>query len=136
MATEFKVTRFDDAEYVSYGEKSDLRVLIGDENRSTPIRTALQTCQPGYQVPYHSHPYTEYLILLKGSAEFDIEQNGVQSVVLQQGDTVELPAGVWHAFRTSDEEETQLLGIHISPERIVNYRDGVRTDSRGFRIES
>jgi quercetin dioxygenase-like cupin family protein len=130
----FRVKRLADAELVSYGPSSELRVLIGDEQRSTPIRTALQTCQPGYHVPVHCHPYTEYLIVLEGGAEFSIEQDGIQKVTLHKGDTVELPAGLWHAFTTSQTEVTQLLGIHISPDRIVNYKPGVKTDSRGFRV--
>lgn len=134
--SEFRVKRIDEAEYVSYGPGSDLRVLIGDAEQSTPVRSALQTCQPGYDVPFHSHPYIEYLIVLEGSAEFRIEVDGMQKVVLHKGDTVELQPGVWHAFTTDPNEVTQLLGIHISPERIVNYKPGVKTDARGFRIES
>ncbi len=131
----FRVKRLADAEAVSYGPQSDLRVLVGDEQQSTPIRAALQTCQPGYDVPFHCHPYIEYLIVLEGAAEFRIEVDGMQTVALQKGDTVELQPGVWHAFTTSSTEVTRLLGIHTSPERIVNYKSGVKTDSRGFRIE-
>lgn len=131
----YKVVRSEEVETISYGPKSDLRVLIGDDEGTTPIRTALQTCQPGYDVPFHCHPYTEYLIVLQGSAEFRIEVGETQKVVLKKGDTVELQAGVWHAFSTVGDEVTQLLGVHISPERIVNYKPGVKTDSRGFRIE-
>ena len=130
----FRVSRIADTERVSYGPQSDLRVLVGDESRSTPIRIALQTCQPGYDVPYHCHPYIEYLMVLDGSAAFRIEADGVQTVELQKGDTVELRPGVWHAFTTSPTEVTRLLGIHLSPERIVNYKPGVKTDARGFRV--
>jgi quercetin dioxygenase-like cupin family protein len=130
----FRVTRIADANLVSYGPQSDLRVLVGDESRSTPIRVALQTCQPGYDVPYHCHPYIEYLIVLDGAATFRIEADGVQNVELQKGDTVELHPGVWHAFTTSPTEVTRLLGIHLSAERIVNYKPGVKTDARGFRV--
>ena len=132
--TGFRVTRIADTKLVSYGPQSDLRVLIGDESRSTPIRAALQTCQPGYEVPYHCHPYIEYLMVLDGSAAFEIEAEGVQRVELQKGDTVELHPGVWHAFTTSAVEVTRLLGIHLSSERIVNYKPGVKTDARGFRV--
>ena len=132
----FTVRRLAQAELVSYGPKSDLRVLVGDDQQSTPIRAALQTCQPAYDVPFHSHPYTEYLIVLEGAAEFRIEVDGIQKVALQKGDTVELHPNVWHAFTTSPNEVTRLLGIHISPERIVNYKGGIKTDSRGFRIEA
>lgn len=130
----FKVSRIAETQLVSYGPQSDLRVLVGDEDRSTPIRIALQTCQPGYDVPYHCHPYIEYLVVLEGSARFAIEFDGVQTVELQKGDTVELHPGVWHAFTTSATEVSQLLGIHLSSERIVNYKPGVKTDARGFRV--
>lgn len=131
----FRVKKLSDIEVVSYGPQSDLRVLVGDAEGSTPIRAAVQTCQPGYNVPYHSHPYIEYLIVLEGSAEFRIESDGgLQTVLLQKGETVELYPGVWHSFSTSETEVTQLLGIHTSSERIVNYRSGIKTDARGFRI--
>lgn len=130
----FRVTRIADTDVVSYGPRSDLRVLVGDEARSTPIRAALQTCQPGYDVPYHCHPYIEYLFVLDGSATFNIEVDGVQTVELVRGDTVELHPGVWHAFSTSRTEVTRLLGVHLSSERVVNYKPGVKTDARGFRV--
>ncbi len=130
----FRVRKHADTELVSYGPKSDLRVYIGDDEKTTAIRTALQTCQPGYDVPFHCHPYIEYLILMQGSAVFRIETpEGLKTVELQQGDTVELHPGVYHAFTTSATEVTQLLGIHLSRERITDYR-GVRTDSRGYRV--
>lgn len=133
----YRVKRYEEAEYVSYGPKSDLKVLIGDDEQSTPVRSALQTCQPGYDVPFHSHPYIEYLIVLEGSAEFRIETtNGIESAVLSKGDTVELGPGCWHAFTTANDGVTQLLGIHISTQRVVNYKPDVKTDARGFRIET
>ncbi len=130
----FRVTRIAETAVVSYGPQSDLRVLVGDDARSTPIRAALQTCQPGYDVPYHCHPYIEYLFVLDGSATFHIEVDGIQTVELGKGDTVELHPGVWHAFSTSRTEVTRLLGVHLSSERIVNYKPGVKTDARGFRV--
>lgn len=130
----FKVKKYGDSELITYGPESDLRVLVGEDDRSTPVRVALQTCRPGYDVPVHCHPYIEYLIVLEGSAEFRIEMDGVQKVTLHKGDTVELHPGVWHAFTTAANEVTLLLGIHVSPERIVNYKPGVKTDARGFRV--
>ena len=85
-------------------------------------------------MPYHCHPYIEYLIVLDGAATFRIEADGVQNVELQKGDTVELHSGIWHAFTTSPTEVTRLLGIHLSSERIVKYKPGVKTDARGFRV--
>jgi quercetin dioxygenase-like cupin family protein len=131
----FRVTRHGDNEVIHYGTKSDLRVLVGDDEGSTPVRVAIQTCEPGYDVPVHCHPYIEYLIVLEGSARFRIETDGIQTVELRKGDTVELRPGVWHAFTTSAHEVTRLMGIHLSSERIVNYKSTVKTDARGFRIE-
>lgn len=132
----FRITRQADTELICYGTQSDLRVFIGDQEGSTPIRAALQTCQPGYDVPIHSHPYIEYLILLEGSAEFRIEADGLQTVELHKGDVVELQPGVWHSFTTTTAGVTRLLGIHISADRVVNYKPGVKTDARGYRIEN
>ena len=132
----FRVTRGETAELVRYGEQSDLRVLVGDASQSTPIRVGVQTCQPGYSVPVHCHPYIEYLIVLEGSAQFQIEVDGTQTVALQQGDAVDLHPGIWHAFATDPERVTRLMGIHISSERVVTYKPGVKTDARGFRIEN
>lgn len=132
----FRVTRGESAELVHYGDQSNLRVLVGDENQSTPIRVAIQTCKPGYAVPMHCHPYIEYLILLEGSAQFQIETNGTQTVTLYEGDAVELFPGIWHSFTTDPERTTRLMGVHVSSERIVNYKPGVQTDARGFRVES
>lgn len=137
----FVLRRLADAESVSYGPMSDLRVLVGDAEGSTPIRTALQTCQPGYDVPFHSHPYTEYLMVLEGSATFRVEKavgggsgEDVDTLTAVAGDTVELLPGVFHAFTTSSTEVTKLLGIHLSSHRVVDYRPGVKTDARGFRV--
>ncbi|MBL0423043.1 cupin domain-containing protein [Ramlibacter sp. AW1] len=134
--SDFKVQRLRPEDIISYGPMSNLAVLIGDEQGGTPIRAALQTCQPGYEVPVHHHPYIEYLIVMEGSAEFVIERGdgGVDKVELHKGDSVELGANVWHSFSTSRTEVTQLLGIHLARKRIVNYREGVKTDERGFRL--
>lgn len=130
----FRVRRLAETETISYGPKSDLKVIVGDDRGSTPIRAALQVCQPDYTVPVHCHPYIEYLLVLEGAAEFRIEQDGIQTVTLRKGDCVELYPGTWHAFTTCATEPTHLLGIHLSPDRIVNYKPGVKTDSRGYRI--
>lgn len=131
----FRVQRLQPGDIVSYGTMSNLAVLIGDDQGGTPIRAALQTCQPGYQVPVHHHPYTEYLIVMEGSAQFIVERagGGEDKVELQKGDSVEMGVNVWHSFRTSPTEVTQLLGIHLARKRIVNYREEVKTDERGFR---
>jgi len=102
-----------------------------------PIRRSSQSQLVRYasvETEIHARVGVEYLLILEGSATFTIEIDGVQKVELQKSDTVELHPGVWHAFTTSSKEVTRLLGIHLSPERIVYYKPGVKTDARGFRV--
>jgi uncharacterized cupin superfamily protein len=101
-----KVVRLDDAEIVKFGPDAHYQPILGDEAGSTPIRTGIQTSQPGYVAPMHSHPYLEVLHILDGTAEAWIEGG----------------------------EVLRLLGTHVSPQRIVNYRDGGQTDAHGYRV--
>ncbi len=52
-----QVVRLDETERVSFGPLSHYQPIIGDEAGSTPLRTGIQTAQPGYVAPVHSHPY-------------------------------------------------------------------------------
>src|SRR5512147_2646086 len=56
-----QVVRLDETERVSFGPLSHYQPIIGDEAGSTPLRTGIQTAQPGYVAPVHSHPYLEVL---------------------------------------------------------------------------
>ncbi len=55
-------------------------------------------------------------------------------MLLRKGDTIALPPGAPHSFRVVGSEVLRLLGTHVSPRRIVNYRDGGPTDVRGYRV--
>jgi uncharacterized cupin superfamily protein len=122
-----KVVRLDETETVSFGPLSSYQPIIGDEAGTTPIRTGIQTAQPGYQAPLHSHPYLEVLHILDGVAE-------AWMVVLRRGDTIALPPGVPHSFRVVGDQPLRLLGTHASPKRIVAYKDGGPSDARGYRV--
>jgi quercetin dioxygenase-like cupin family protein len=128
-----KIVRLEDTEVISFGPLAHYQPIIGDEEGTTPIRTGIQTSQPGYQAPLHSHPYLEVLHILDGTAE--AWQEGREPVLLRKGDTIALPPGVPHSFRVVGQEVLRLLGTHVSPRRIVNYRDGGATDARGYRTE-
>ena len=129
------VIRLDDAERVSFGPLSHYQPIVGDDAGSTPVRTGIQTAQPGYAAPVHSHPYIEILHILDGVAEAWIDGRPESLVVLRKGDTIAVPPETPHAFRVVGEQELRLLGTHVSPKRIVNYQDGVASDTRGYRSE-
>jgi mannose-6-phosphate isomerase-like protein (cupin superfamily) len=131
--SEARVVRLSETEVVSFGSLASYQPIIGDDEGRTPIRTGIQTSQPGYQAPMHSHPYLEVLHILDGTAEAWLEGQEDRKVVLQRGDTIALPPGAPHTFRVVGDEPLRLLGTHASPTRIVHYRDGGQSDARGYR---
>lgn len=127
-----KVVRLAECEIVKFGPDAHYQLIIGDDQGTTPIRTGIQTSQPGYVAPMHSHPYLEILHILDGVAEAWVEGREQDKVLLRKGDTIALPPDVPHSFRVVGDEVLRLLGTHVSPRRIVNYRDGRVTDARGY----
>jgi mannose-6-phosphate isomerase-like protein (cupin superfamily) len=131
-----KVVRLDETEIVKFGPDASYQPILGDDDGSTPVRIGIQTSQPGYAAPMHSHPYMEILHVLEGVAEAWMEGGEHRKVMLQKGDTIALPPNVPHTFRVVGDQPLRTLGTHASPHRIVNYRDGGSTDSRGYRVWS
>jgi len=129
-----QVIRLEDAEIVKFGLDAHYQPILGDAEGTTPIRTGIQTSQPGYVAPLHSHPYLEVLHILDGTAEAWIEGGEDRPVTLRKGDTIALQPNVPHSFRVVGDHELRLLGTHVSPQRIVDYKDGVKTDADGYRV--
>jgi mannose-6-phosphate isomerase-like protein (cupin superfamily) len=128
------VVRLDETERVSFGPLSQYQPIIGDEEGTTPVRTGIQTAQPGYEAPLHSHPYVEILHILDGTAEAWMEGGEDKPIVLERGDTLAIPAHTAHSFRVRGTQVLRLLGTHASPRRIVAYKDGGQSDARGYRV--
>jgi quercetin dioxygenase-like cupin family protein len=131
--TEATVVRLAETPIVKFGPDAIYQPIIGDDEGTTPVRTGIQTSQPGYVAPVHSHPYLEILHILDGTAEAWLEGEEDGKVVLTRGDTIALPPGRPHSFRVVGDEPLRLLGTHVSPRRIVDYTDGRRTDARGYQ---
>src|SRR5437867_4601794 len=83
------VVRLAETERVSFGPLSHYQPIIGNDEGTTPVRTGIQTAQPGYEAPLHSHPYVEIIHILEGSAEAWIEGRESEPIVLEQGDTLD-----------------------------------------------
>ena len=130
-----RVVRLAETEPVSFGPLSHYQPIIGDDAGSTPLRTGIQTAQPGYEAPVHSHPYLEVLHILDGEAEAWIDGQEDRAVRLRKGDTIALPPHTPHAFRAVGDQVLRLLGTHASPRRIVSYKDGAESDVRGYRVQ-
>ena len=130
-----RVIRLEDTEIVNFGPDAFYQPIVGDDEGTTPIRTGIQTSQPGYVAPVHSHPYLEILHILDGTAEAWVDGQEDRKVTLRRGDTIALPPGVPHSFRVVGDQVLRLLGTHVSPRRIVHYKDpGLRSDPSGYRI--
>ena len=112
------VARLAEAETISRGPLSHYQNLIGAA--SLPLFTGVQTCKPGFQTPEHSHPYPEYLFIIDGVMEAWLVGREDEAHELKAGDIIVLPANIPHAFRNPGPMELRLLGIHVSPERIVH----------------
>src|SRR5215469_11113837 len=96
---ELKVIRLDETEVVKFGPDAVYQLILGDDEGTTPIRTGIQTSQPGYVAPVHSHPYMEVLHILEGVAEAWIDGREDSRVTLRKGDTIAIPPEVPHSFR-------------------------------------
>ncbi len=112
------VARLAASEAVAFGPLSHYNKLIGDG--VLPIFTGVQTCAPGYQTALHWHPYVEYLFVLEGVLEAWTEGQEVDPHRLGVGDMIALPAHTPHVFRNPGPDTLRLLGIHHSPQRVVN----------------
>lgn len=128
------VIKLDETPTVPMGAGSNYRPIVGNDEGTTPVRTGIQTCEPGYAVPAHCHPYIEIIHVLDGAFEFWMDAAPNETVVLRRGDTIEIQAQALHGFRVHGGETARLLGTHVSPRRIVHYKDaGIVVDARGYR---
>ncbi len=130
---DIKVVRLAESEIVRFAPDSFYQPLLGDDAGTMPVRTGIQTCLPGYVATMHTHPYIEIIHILEGTAEAWVEGGESSKVRLETGDTIAMPAETPHTFRVVGDKPMRLLGTHVSPKRIVNYRDGRPTDERGYR---
>lgn len=112
------IARLAESEPVSFGPLSHYNKLVGDG--VLPIFTGVQTCAPGYQTAKHWHPYAEYLFVLEGVLEAWVEGREGEPARLGVGDMIALPANTPHVFGNPGPATLRLLGIHHSPERVVN----------------
>jgi quercetin dioxygenase-like cupin family protein len=130
--SELKVVRLEETEIVKFGPDAVYQLIIGDDDGSTPVRTGIQTSQPGYETPLHSHPYLEILHVLEGRMEAWLEGDEDRKACLGPGDTVALPPNVPHGFRVVGQEVLRTYGVHASPRRVTTYVDGRATDARAY----
>jgi quercetin dioxygenase-like cupin family protein len=121
MSDALTVIRHAERPIVTFPGGATYQPIIGDDTgEGMPIRTGIQTSQPGYTTPLHSHPYAEVLTVLEGNGEAWLEgEEGV--VALEPGVTITVPANRVHVFRVVGDRPLVTFGIHTCGKRIVNY---------------
>jgi mannose-6-phosphate isomerase-like protein (cupin superfamily) len=123
MSDPLTVIREDDRPIVDFPGGATYRALIGDDNgEGIPLRTGIQTSQPGYATREHSHPYVEVLTVLSGRGEAWLDGEA-GTVAMAPGVTISIPAGRVHGFRVLGDEPLVTYGIHSFGKRIVNFKE-------------
>ena len=62
--------------------------------------------------PLHTHPYPEVVMIRRGRSTFTV---GTEQLSAAAGQTVFVPAGTPHTFRTLAPDRYESLAIHVSP---------------------
>jgi mannose-6-phosphate isomerase-like protein (cupin superfamily) len=124
MPDSLGVIRLEDRPVVDFGGGATYRAIIGDDTgEGLPVRTGVQVSPPGYQTRIHSHPYVETLTVLEGRGEVWLDGKD-DTVTLEPGITVAIPAHRKHGFRALGDKPLVTLGIHMHARRIVDYVSG------------
>jgi quercetin dioxygenase-like cupin family protein len=123
MSDDLTVIRESERPVVDFPGGATYRTLIGDDNGADiPLRTGIQTSQPGYATRVHSHPYVEVLTVLGGRGEAWLDgEDGM--IEMAPGVTLSIPAGRVHAFRVVGDKPLVTYGIHTFNKRVVHYQD-------------
>jgi quercetin dioxygenase-like cupin family protein len=123
MSDPLTVIHEEDRPVVPFPGGATYRTLIGDDNGDgIPIRTGIQTSQPGYATREHSHPYVEVLTVLEGTGEAWLDGEA-GTVAMAPGVTISIPAGRVHGFRVLGDRPLITYGIHTFGRRVVNFKD-------------
>ncbi|MDP6390989.1 MAG: cupin domain-containing protein [Alphaproteobacteria bacterium] len=120
------IVQLNDVPKESFPNGATYQTIVGDDDRSTPVRVGIQISPPGYSTGTHSHPYMEVVSVLEGEGEAWVEgEDG--TIRIGPGTTLVLPPNVKHGFRVTGDKPMKTHGVHASPTRIVD-RDPERND--------
>ena len=72
----------------------------------------------GVDTPTHRHETQSFLVLRDGRGHVTI---GDEQFDAEHGDTVVVPAHVWHTFRVLGDEPLRIVGVTIGPKLDVEF---------------
>ena len=96
-----------------------LDCMVGAHNQAKNLTTGLVTFAPGANLPYHTHPFTESITLLKGSMIVEVEG---RTYSLKNRDNAVIPKGLAHSARNTSSTEPAVLHVSMptsAPTRIL-----------------
>lgn len=82
--------------------------LVGAHNGAKDLTTGIVRFSPGVKLAYHTHPTTESIVLLEGSAVVDVEGRRYR---LSSLDNVVIPPGVPHGVENLSAEREALFHV-------------------------
>jgi len=94
---------------------------------STTMTFGRATIRAGQGNPRHRHPNCdEILHLLSGCIEHTL---GEERFILEAGDTISIPQGVWHQATVFGEEDAEMVICFSSADRITEMDDEAQRPS-------
>jgi putative monooxygenase len=95
--------------------------IVTDQVGATSLFLGQQWLQPGDEVFRHTHPCEEALMFLSGTGEASL---GDETVTLEPGCSLFIPAGVEHGFRNTGETKMHVVIVfpvpHFAPTTMVD----------------
>ena len=86
-----------------------------------------QFCEPGLGVPVHVHAVEEVLEVVDGTAEvFQADE----SAIVGSGQSVVIPAGVYHEFRNAGQGTLHVRATMSAPIFEASYQDSTEISRR------
>ena len=110
----FRPDRMEVMNDVGHGNKIEIQpgvvfeALVGAHNGAKGLTTGVVRFAPGVKLAYHTHPTTEFIVLLEGSAVVDVEGRRYR---LSRLDNVVIPPGVPHGVENLSPERETLLHV-------------------------
>jgi quercetin dioxygenase-like cupin family protein len=102
--------------------------VSGALGNSNTMSVGRATIRAGMENPRHRHPNCdEVLHVIEGRVEH-IEDSG--SWVLDPGDSVSIPKGVWHQARSLGSEDAQVVICFNSPNRLTEVDSSIMGNLR------
>lgn len=87
--------------------------LVGAHNRARGLTTGLLTIAPTAELPYHTHPFSESITLLRGRAVVEAEGRGYE---LRAMDNAVIPGGLAHRVRNPSTSEPAVFHVAMATE--------------------